>query len=114
KLASPESIEKEIEALSALGGSYIVFGEKEYPALLSETEDAPIMLSVLGSREVLSKEAVALVGARHASAGGVRMAYGLAENLSSAGMVVVSGLARGIDTAAHKGVLTASEGAGTI
>src|SRR5690606_16567597 len=53
-------------------------------------------------------------GARHASAGGVRMAYGLAENLSSAGMVVVSGLARGIDTAAHKGVLTASEGAGTI
>lgn len=107
RLQSEEAAENEIAAHEALGAALVFFGEENYPALLAEIHDAPPVLSVRGDATLLPREAVALVGARNASAGGMRMAYGLAEALVKQSIVVVSGLARGIDTAAHRGALAA-------
>jgi len=79
----------------------------DYPPLLARTEDAPPVLAVLGEPGALSTRAVAIVGARNASANGMRHAGLLAEELARAGLVIVSGLARGIDTAAHRGAMAA-------
>lgn len=79
--------------------------DPEYPALLREAEGAPPVLWALGRLDLLAAPAVALVGARNASALGARFAGRLARELGEAGLVIVSGLARGIDTAAHKAAL---------
>ena len=97
--------EGEIAALDRLGGRFLVLGEPDYPALLATTDDAPPLLACLGEPEVLQRRAVAIVGSRNASANGQRIAELLAAGLAQAGIVVVSGLARGIDTAAHAGAL---------
>lgn len=85
----------------ALGARLLVHGTDGYPADLAEISDAPPVLWALGDTELLRLSMVALVGARNASSLGLRMARLMAEGLSQAGQVVVSGLARGIDTAAH-------------
>jgi DNA processing protein len=89
---------------------YVGLGEIEYPALLRETDDAPPLLAVRGDVEALAKPAVALVGSRNASMAGTKLAGSIARDLGEAGFIVVSGLARGIDSAAHR----ASLGTGTI
>lgn len=109
RVQSEESVEKEIAAHEALGATLIFLGEAEYPALLAEIHDAPPVLSVRGDAALLPREAVALVGARNASAGGIRMAYSLSESLMKQNIIVASGLARGIDTAAHRGALAAGD-----
>ncbi|MDN3568319.1 DNA-processing protein DprA [Paeniroseomonas aquatica] len=96
---------REWAAVQRLGGRFLFAGELPYPPLLDLQEDAPPVLAVLGDPAALTGRAVALVGARNASAGGRRMAEDLAEQLAAAGLVVVSGLARGIDAAAHLGAL---------
>jgi len=96
---------REMDALRRLGGQFIFAGEPPYPPLLDLQEDAPPVLAVLGDPAALAGRAVALVGARNASAAGRRIAEELAEQLAAAGLVVVSGLARGIDAAAHLGAL---------
>ena len=96
---------REITAVHRLGGRFLFVGAHDYPALLDMQEDAPPVLAMLGDPAALTGRAVALVGARNASAGGRRMAEELAERLAAAGLVVVSGLARGIDAAAHIGAL---------
>ncbi|RAI58364.1 DNA-processing protein DprA [Roseicella frigidaeris] len=96
---------REVEALQRLGGQLLFAGEPPYPPLLALQEDAPPVLALLGDPAALAPPAVALVGARNASAAGRRMAEDLAEALAAAGLAVVSGLARGIDTAAHLGAL---------
>ncbi len=78
-----------------------------YPPLLALSEDAPPIIAVLGTPEALSARSVALVGGRNASANGRRMAEVLARDLAEAGFVVVSGMARGVDAAAHRGALAA-------
>ncbi len=98
--------EAEIAALERRGGRFLVLGEGLYPALLAETEDAPPLLACLGDPGVLARRSVAIVGSRNASANGQRIAEMLAADLARAGFVVVSGLARGIDTAAHEGALS--------
>ncbi len=98
-------IEREMEAVTRLGGRILVLGSPDYPPLLALLEAPPPILSVLGDPAVFRARAVALVGARNASANGRRMAENLAADLVSAGLVVVSGLARGIDAAAHEGAL---------
>ncbi len=108
RVHSEEAAEKEIAAHEALNAALVFLGEAEYPTLLAEIHDAPPVLSVRGDTALLPHEAVALVGARNASAGGMRMAYGLAETLVKHNIMVVSGLARGVDTAAHRGALAAS------
>ncbi|MBS0503623.1 MAG: DNA-protecting protein DprA, partial [Proteobacteria bacterium] len=76
-----------------------------YPLLLRQMESAPPMLTVRGSLDLLRRPVIAIVGARNASAAACRFARGLAQQLASEGATVVSGLARGIDTAAHVGSL---------
>jgi DNA processing protein len=97
--------EAELRALERLGGRIVCWGEPDYPGALVAVEDAPPVLAVVGQLEMLRRPMVAVVGARNASANGRRLARDLAAGLGEAGVVVVSGLARGIDAAAHLGSL---------
>lgn len=105
RLASRAVVEREIERVAALGARYLFLGQGLYPPLLAELESAPPALIVQGHLSLLEKPIVALVGARNASAAACRFARALARDLGEAGAVIVSGLARGIDTAAHDGAL---------
>ena len=96
---------KEIESLAAIGGWLVCWGDTGYPEPLAAIEDAPPVLSVLGDVELPTRRAVAIVGARNASANGCRFARELAVDLGDAGWVVVSGMARGIDADGHRGAL---------
>jgi DNA processing protein len=95
----------EVDALAELGGRLIASVEPEFPTGLAVLDPPPPVISVLGSIEMLQREMVAIVGARNASALGIKFATQLARDLGDAGLVVSSGLARGIDSAAHKGSL---------
>ncbi|MBV9198419.1 MAG: DNA-protecting protein DprA [Alphaproteobacteria bacterium] len=97
--------EAELAALHRLGARLVCWGEPSYPGGLTAIEDAPPILTVLGRAEVLTSPTVAIVGARNASANGRRLSRDLAAALGQGGIVVVSGLARGIDAAAHLGAL---------
>ena len=102
----PEAvIHAELKAGKAAGARLLVEGTAEYPQALRDIGNAPPMLWALGNPALLQKPMVALVGARNASSLGTRMAKRLGEDLANAGFVVVSGLARGIDAAAHHGAL---------
>jgi DNA processing protein len=100
-------IAAELRKIERLGGRMLMLGTPDYPALLAQLEDAPPAIAVLGDPAVLRARAVALVGGRNASVNGQRMAEDLAAALAAAGLVVVSGMARGIDAAAHAGALSA-------
>ncbi len=103
---APEAdILREIEATLAIGGQFLTLLDAGYPAPLRHVPDAPVVLSALGDTACLHKAAIGIVGARNASAAGLRLAESLSTELAEAGLVVVSGLARGIDTAAHRGAL---------
>ena len=97
--------EAELAAIERLGGRLLCWGEPLYPELLAAVEDAPPVLTVLGRPELLAAPIVAVVGARNASANGRRLGRELAAGLGEAGVVVASGMARGIDAAAHLGAL---------
>jgi DNA processing protein len=97
--------EAELSALQRLGARLVCWGEPAYPSGLTAIEDAPPILTVLGRAELLGSPIVAVVGARNASANGRRFCRDLAAALGQSGIVVVSGLARGIDAAAHLGAL---------
>jgi DNA processing protein len=97
--------EAELAAVDRLGASLLCWGEPDYPPNLAALEDAPPVLTVLGNSELLQAAMVAVVGARNASANGRRIARELATGLGEEGVVVVSGMARGIDAAAHLGSL---------
>ncbi len=100
-----EDAEREMAAASRLGARLLCFGEDAYPRMLATIDDAPPCLWAKGNLELAHQPAVALVGARNASALGVRMAEALAREVGALGFVVASGMARGIDTAAHKAAL---------
>jgi len=105
-VTSPDIAEREIAKLHKLGGRFITLGNPEYPPLLSLLDDAPPILAVLGDPARLSdRRCVALVGSRNASVNAQRMAESLGAELAEAGFAVVSGLARGVDGAAHEGAL---------
>ena len=95
----------ERKAANAGGAQMICFGAENYPTALSDIPDPPPFLWAIGDTDLLRRPMVAMVGARNASSLGTRMARKLAEGLTDAGFVVVSGLARGIDTAAHLAAL---------
>lgn len=95
----------EIETVEKLGARYLVLGQGLYPSLLAQLDDAPPLLIAKGDLGLLDRPAAAMVGARNASAAACRFARGLAHDLGQEGLVVVSGLARGIDSAAHDGAL---------
>ena len=102
-IAPRAAIEREMAAVAKLGARYLFRGDGIYPRLLTEAEGSPPVLIVKGDLALLDRQAVAMVGARNASAAAVRFARMLASGLSAQRMAVVSGLARGIDTAAHIG-----------
>ncbi len=97
--------ERELEALSRLGGRFIAQGEPDYPKPLLATDAAPPLIAVRGSPEALARPTVAIVGSRNASASGGAFAGRLGAELGREGYVIVSGLARGIDTRAHRAAL---------
>jgi len=104
--AVPEGrILQEEKALAGLGGCFLVLGDAAYPAALAALPDAPPVLSAVGDTGLLGRPMLAVVGAREASLAGRRFAAELSTQLGAAGFVVVSGLARGIDTAAHEAAL---------
>ena len=100
-----EAAKREQEAVHRLGGRILFVDDADYPPLLLLLENPPPVISVLGDPAIFQARAVALVGARNASANGRRLAEVLASDLAAHDLVVVSGLARGIDAAAHEGAL---------
>jgi DNA processing protein len=102
-------VEAEAEQLLAAGGTALFLDAPDYPRLLSYIADPPPLLQVLGNPQHLSDQALAVVGTRNASAAGHSFTKLLAEELASHAYLIVSGLARGIDTAAHKGALSANQ-----
>lgn len=105
RIASKADAEREIAAVEKAGARQLFLGLPPYPSLLAELEDAPPVITCKGHVSLFDKPSVAIVGARNASAAAVRFARALATGLSDAGLTVVSGLARGIDGAAHIGSL---------
>jgi len=105
KVTSAADATREMDGLAKLGGRMIAACEPEYPAPLRAIDDPPPLLSVLGHLHVWKRPMVGVVGARNASLNGRRLASQLARGLGAAGYTVSSGLARGIDTAAHEGSL---------
>jgi DNA processing protein len=105
RLCSRSDAEREYASLRRYGAVLITEGEPNYPPLLAEAEGSPPLLSVLGEPSLLTRPSVALVGGRNASAAGRSFATQLAASLGAMGFMVVSGLARGIDAAAHQGSL---------
>lgn len=103
--ASRSVIEKEYAALKKLGGDIITAACPDYPLALGAADDAPPVISYLGNPALLQKSCIALVGARNASINGKKFAHKLANELGAKGQIIVSGLARGIDTSAHQGAL---------
>lgn len=112
-ICSKNAAQKEMSDTANIGGQLIAICEPDYPALLRLVEDAPPIITVLGSKALLNKKCVGVVGTRNASLNGKNMARRLAFDLCQSDYVVVSGLARGIDAAAHEGALASNHG-GTV
>ncbi|MBI6628940.1 DNA-processing protein DprA [Pontibaca salina] len=101
----PGIIHAELSAAKSAGAQLLCLGDQHYPPMLAEIADAPPLMWAIGDSALLSRPMLALVGARNASSLGTRMARSLAQELGEQGFLVVSGLARGIDTAAHLAAL---------
>src|SRR5215213_10150545 len=105
KVTTRSEAERELAAATRMGVRFVAMGEPDYPKTLQAIDTAPPLIAVRGAGPVLSRPAVAIVGSRNASAAGLTFAERLARQLGEAGYVVVSGLARGIDTRAHRATL---------
>ena len=103
KICPEGVVHGELKAGRAAKARLVFAGEDDFPVALTEIEDAPVMLWMIGKPSLLQRPMIALVGARNASSLGTRMARKLAQDLGAAGLTVVSGLARGVDAAAHDG-----------
>jgi len=104
-LAGTEAAKRELKAIETCDAFIIAHDEPAYPALLAATDNPPPFIIAKGRTELLGRPSLAIVGSRNASAMGQRYARNIAADIGAAGLVIVSGLARGIDTAAHKGSL---------
>ncbi|MHA1560037.1 MAG: DNA-processing protein DprA, partial [Alphaproteobacteria bacterium] len=105
RICSIEHAEREVEAIAAMGARLIAIGEPGYPPWLARIDSAPPVITIRGDVTILSKPMIAIVGSRNASVSGRKMAANIASALGRAGLVVASGLARGIDAAAHEAAL---------
>ncbi len=103
-----DSFNKEYERLTRIGGNIITFFDDGYPEKLFNTYSPPIILYYLGDISILNSDSIAIVGTRRPSRYGIKQAEVFAELLSSNGLTIVSGLARGIDSAAHRACLKAN------
>ena len=102
RICSEEDARAELAASRKIGVSLVAPGEAAYPPRLATLDDAPPLLGVRGAPDVLMRPMIAIVGSRNASGAGLKFAGQLARDLGDAGFVVISGLARGIDQAAHR------------
>jgi len=105
RIADAATVEREIARVEKLGARYLFIDDADYPPLLAELDNAPAVMTIRGDSALFAHTSVAMVGARNASAAACRFARGLAVELGREGVVIVSGLARGLDTAAHQGSL---------
>jgi len=105
RICARADAEREIKAARSAGVTFLALGEPGYPWRLAMIDDPPPLVAVRGHLAVLERPMIAVVGARNASAAGIKLAGKLARELGEAGLVVVSGLARGIDAAAHRASL---------
>ena len=105
--AALKDAEREIQEVAKADCELVAYDDGAYPPLLKQIPDAPLLLYVRGDVKVLSQYAVAVVGSRRPSAYGSSVAHRLAHDLAQRQLVVVSGLARGVDSAAHRGALEA-------
>ncbi|MDE2029253.1 MAG: DNA-processing protein DprA [Alphaproteobacteria bacterium] len=105
KIPAVAEIDDEIARAKKLNIAFIAWGEPDYPEALAAIEDAPPIIAARGHVSLLNKRGIGIVGARNASLNGRKMAEMLARDLGAQNIVVVSGLARGIDTAAHEAAL---------
>lgn len=110
RICSEEDARAELTACQKCGVRLLAPGEIGYPPRLATIDDAPPLLAVCGTGDVLTRSLIAVVGSRNASAAGLKFAQRLARDLGEAGFVIISGLARGIDQAAHR----ASVATGTV
>jgi DNA processing protein len=110
RIYSEREAEAELAAARRQGAVFVALGEPDYPARLRMIDDPPPLLALRGQRAALHRSLVAIVGSRNASAAGAKFAGRIAHELGEAGFATVSGLARGIDAAAHR----ASLDSGTI
>ena len=100
-----ESAQREFDKIKQIGAKLLTIGEFEFPKLLRQTDQCPPIISCLGNLGIFSKPSISIVGARNASIAGQRLTERFAKGFGDKGYVVVSGLARGIDTAAHRASL---------
>ena len=113
--AAAERIEAEIAAVRKAGARYLFHDSPDYPALLGELDSPPPILTVRGDAALLRRPSVAVVGARNASAAAVKLSRDFSTALAAQGYAVISGLARGIDAATHRGALAGmDDGGGTV
>ncbi|MBY6217334.1 DNA-processing protein DprA [Qipengyuania aquimaris] len=105
-----DKIEREVEGVRKAGARYLFHDQPDYPRLLGEIDGAPPIVTYRGDLSLASKPCVAMVGARNASAAAVKLARDFGQGLAEAGFTVVSGLARGIDGAAHEGAMPSTIG----
>jgi len=110
RAAARAAIEREVESVRRAGAKYLFHDQPDYPAQLGSLESAPPILTWRGDLSLAAKPCVAIVGARNASAAAIKLAREFAGGLADAGFGVVSGLARGIDGAAHEGAMPATIG----
>ena len=110
RIASADQAEKEIEATARIGGKIVGIGEPDFPTLLRQSDNPPPMVTIKGSTAVFDLPGVSVVGARNASLAGIKFTRKIASDLGAEGYAIVSGMARGIDAAAHQ----ASLATGTI
>ncbi len=106
RITSLEDAEREIEQLQTMGARLVAIGEKDYPHLLQFIHSPPPLLAMMGTPKHNNSATIGIVGARNASAAGQKLAASLATELGEAGYLIISGLARGIDSAAHHAALT--------
>jgi DNA processing protein len=102
-----DAANKELEVMQKSGASFLTYADSDYPERLREIFDAPALLWIRGDAALLAKPSIAVVGTRHPTPYGSGMAEMLSRDLAARGLVILSGMARGVDTSAHKGALAA-------
>jgi DNA processing protein len=110
KLLPLADAEREFQSAHRQGFTYVTWHHPHFPEPLKAIEDAPPLLVVKGRTEVLADPMIAIVGARNATVNGRKMARILATDLAAEGLVILSGMARGVDGAAHEGALSVADG----